>query len=173
MPTTETSPDPGSRPGRVDAPASEPVGPDGPGGPAGDTARPGVIELLRDLADDTRTLIEQELELIRLETASSAKRIGIDGAWIWAGAVVITVGLICLALALALGIGALLDSYWLGALVTGGVFLLAGALLAWRGIRDLKSGGLMPGSPLRSLREDRDWARQELEDLKQGITEEP
>ena len=132
----------------------------------------GFVQLLKDLGDDIRTLIQQEIELARLEVGQSAKRVAVDGAWIWAGAVVLTVGLICLALALALGIGALLDSYWLGALATGGVFLLIGALLAWRGIRDLTAGGLLPTNPLDSWKENRDWARQEMDDLKQGISEE-
>ena len=170
MPSTETSPeptlddmDPGEAGDTGDTVATQEAARDG---------RTGLVQLVRDLADDTRTLIQQEIELARLEVARSAKRITVDGAWIWAGAVVLTVGLICLALALALGLGALLDSYWLGALITGGVFLLIGVLLAWRGIRDLKSGGLLPTNPLESLQEDRDWARREMDDLKQGITEE-
>lgn len=170
MPSTETSPEPALR--RVESSGRH-------GEEAGDAAtegspesRPGVVQLLKDLADDTRTLLQQEIELARLEVAQSTRRLAVDGAWIWAGAVVVTVGLICLALALALGIGALLDSYWLGALITGAMFLLIGALLAWRGVRDLTSGGLLPTNPLESLQEDREWAKRELDELKQGITEE-
>ncbi|MFO7892455.1 MAG: phage holin family protein [Longimicrobiales bacterium] len=169
MPSTETSPEPGLH--RVESSGSH-------GAEAEEAATeespeaPGLVRLLKDLADDTRTLVQQEIELARLEVAQSTKRIAVDGGWIWAGAVVLTVGLICLALALALGLGALLDSYWLGALITGAVFLLIGALLAWRGIRDLTSGGLLPTNPLESLQEDRDWAKRELDELKQGITEE-
>ncbi len=174
MPSAETSPEPALE--RVEssglredpeAPASADGRPD-----VSSDGRPGVVELFKDLADDTRTLVQQEIELARMEVAESAKRVAVDGGWIWAGAVVLTVGLICLALALALGIGALLDSYWLGALITAGVFLLVGVLLAWRGIHDLTSGGLLPSNPLTSLQENRDWAKQELEELKQGITEE-
>ena len=132
----------------------------------------GLGRLLKDLMEDTRTLVQQEIELVRMEVGRSFRRLAVDGAWIWAGAVVLTVGLLCLALALALGLGALLDSYWLGALITGGTFLLVGAILAWRGVRDLRSGGLLPSNPLESLQENRDWARRELNELKQGITEE-
>ena len=170
MPSTETSPEP-------HAPATESTS-EGPVSGERDTYREpadgpaGFGQLLRDLAEDTRTLVQQEIELIRLEIGSSIKRVSVDGAWIWAGAVVVTVGLICLALALALGLGALLDSYWLGALITGAVFLLAGALLAWRGVRDLKAGGLLPSGPLQSLQEDREWARAELDELKQGLKDE-
>ena len=170
MPGTETSPE--SVAGEIESTRSDAV--DTPHSPDTEAAEPraGFVELFRDLADDTRTLVQQEIELARLEVSASARRIAKDGAWIWAGAVVLTVGGICLALALALGIGALLDSYWLGALITGSVFLLVGALLAWRGIRDLTAGGLLPRNPLASLEEDRKWAKRELDELKQGITEE-
>ena len=163
MPSTEASPDPSLH--DVDAPRSG-LGTDEP------TDGAGFVRLLRDLAEDTRTLVQQEIELLRLEVGHSVKRAAKDGAWIWAGAVVLTVGLICLAVALALGVGRLLGSYWLGALITGGAFLAVGAALAWRGVRDLKAGGLLPSNPLRALEENRDWARRELKELKEGITEE-
>ena len=165
MPGTETSPE-----SAVDGPETTEVRETEPAVPA-DGAE-GLGRLLKDLVEDTRTLVQQEIELVRMEVGRSFKRLAIDGAWIWAGAVVVTVGLLCLALALALGLGALLDSYWLGALITGGVFFLIGAVLAWWGVRDLRSGGLLPTNPLESLQENRDWARRELDELKQGITEE-
>ena len=166
MASTDTSPEPTLD--RVEA-APDP-GAEAPGADL-DRRPDGFVQLLKDLGDDIRTLIQQEIELARLEVGQSAKRVAVDGAWIWAGAVVLTVGLICLALALALGIGALLDSYWLGALITGGAFLLFGGLLAWRGIRDLTAGGLLPTNPLTSWKENRDWAKQEMDELKQGISE--
>lgn len=169
MPGTETSPE-------QTVPAGSALS-----GPAGDALPTEVEEaedrasfgqLLRELAEDSRTLVQQEIELVRLEVAQSARRVTVDSAWIGAGAVVITVGLVCLALALALAIGALLDSYWLGTLITAVLFLLIGGLVAWRGIRDLQAGGFVPAGPMESLQEGRDWARQEMDELKQGLTEE-
>lgn len=169
MPSTEASPEPApTAPSRPEVGARDEIT-DYEGGPEG---RAGFVRLLKDLAEDTRTLVQQEIELLRLETGRSIKRVAVDGAWIWAGAVVLTVGLICLALAMALGLGVLLGSYWLGALITGAAFLLVGGVLAWRGVRDLRSGGLLPSAPLQSLREDRDWALDEIDELKQGLTEE-
>ena len=174
MPSTDTSTSVESpteaRPERVrpvpEAPGEATSTPNEPTGDPG-----GFGDLIRDLADDTRTLVRQEVELVRLEVAHSAKRITTDGAWIGAGALVATVGLICLALAAALGIGALLDSYWLGTLITALAFLGVGGLFTWFGVRDLKAGGLMPSSPLESFEENREWARQELDELKKGIAE--
>lgn len=134
--------------------------------------RTAIGQLVRDLADDTRTLVRQEVQLAKMEVAHGVKRVAKDSAWIGAGAAVVAVGGLCLVLALALGLGALLGSYWLGTLITGGVLLIVGGLFAWKGVRDLKKGGLMPRGSVDSLKTDRDWAKREAEELKRGLTEE-
>jgi hypothetical protein len=138
----------------------------------GDHGRTGVGQLIRDLAEDTRTLVQQEIELAKLEVTNGVKRVVKDSAWIGAGAVIVLVGGLCLVVALALGLGALLGSYWLGTLITGLVLLIAGALVAWKGIGDLKKGGLLPTGSVESLQEDKSWAQKEVEDFRQGFTEE-
>lgn len=145
--------------------------------PPGDGGEPdrgaaGLVTLLRDLAEDTRTLVQQEIALAKAEATHAAKRLVVDSAWIGAGAAVLAVGGLCLVLALALGLGALLDSYWLGTLITGGILFLIGALMAWKGVRDLKSGGFAPTGTVESLKEDRDWAQREVDDFKKGIQKE-
>lgn len=132
----------------------------------------GLVALLRDLADDTRTLVQQEIELAKMEATRTAKRLAVDGAWIGAGAALIAVGGLCLVLALALGLGALLDSYWLGTLITGGLLFLVGGLMAWKGLRDLGSGGFTPDHTVESLHEDKEWAQREVDDFKRGIQKE-
>lgn len=139
---------------------------------AGAAASASIAGLVRDLADDTRTLIQQEIQLAKLEAADTAKRVVVDSAWIGAGAGVVAVGGLCLVLALALGLGALLGSYWLGTLITGGILVLAGALAAWKGIRDLQKGGFAPTETVQSLQEDKEWAEHEVDDFKQGIQRE-
>jgi hypothetical protein len=132
----------------------------------------GVIGLLRELADDTRTLVQQEIALAKMEATHTVKRVVVDSAWIGAGVAIIAVGGLCLVLALALGLGALLDSYWLGTLITGGILFLVGALFAWKGVRDLKKGGFAPTETVESLQDDKDWAERELDDFKQGLRKE-
>lgn len=132
----------------------------------------GVITLLRELADDTRTLVQQEIELAKMEATRTAKRVAVDSVWIGAGAAIIGVGGLCLVLALALGLGALLDSYWLGTLITGGTLLLVGGLFAWKGVRDLKKGGFAPTETVDSLQDDKEWAQREMDDFKQALRKE-
>lgn len=137
-----------------------------------DLEKTGLVALLRDLAEDSRILVQQEIELAKMEVAATARRVAVDSAWIGAGVAIIAVAGLCLVLALALGLGALLDSYWLGTLITGGVLLLIGSLLAWKGVRDLTSGGFAPRDTVESLQEDREWAQREVDDFKQGIQKE-
>lgn len=132
----------------------------------------GVIGLLRQLADDTRTLVQQEIALAKMEATHTVKRVVVDGAWIGAGVAIIAVGGLCLVLALALGLGALLDSYWLGTLITAVLLFLVGGLFAWKGMRDLRKGGFAPTETMDSLQDDRDWAERELDDFKQGLRKE-
>lgn len=135
-------------------------------------ASAGLVSLLRDLAEDTRILVQQEIQLAKVEATRTAKRVAVDSAWIGAGAAVVAVGGLCLVLALALGLGALLGSYWLGTLITGGLLVLTGGLMAWKGLHDLQSGGFAPTETVGSLQEDREWAQREVEEFKKGIQRE-
>lgn len=140
--------------------------------PAESVQRTAIGTLLRDLAHDTRTLVQQEIQLAKLEATRTVTRVVVDSAWIGAGVAVVAVGGLVLVLALALGLGALLGSYWLGTLITGATLFLVGALLAWKGIRDLKKGGFVPSETMESLQADRAWAEHEVEDFKQGLQKE-
>lgn len=151
--------------------ASEPERqlPPGEGEPVEKT---GLVALLRELAEDTRTLVQQEIELAKMEATQTVKRLAVDSAWIGAGVAVVAVGGLCLVLALALGLGALLGSYWLGTLITGAALLLIGGLMAWKGMRDLSSGGFAPSETVESLQEDKEWAQREMDEFKRAIQKE-
>ena len=142
-----------------------------PAGAASGSRRTEIGGLLRSLAEDTGTLVRQEMDLAKMEVVHTAKTVAKDSAWIGIGGAIAGVGGLVLVVAMALGLGALLDSYWLGTLITGLFLLLVGALFAWKGIRDLRRQELAPTRTVRSLREDADWARAEAEDFKQGLKE--
>lgn len=133
--------------------------------------RRGIIALLRSLSEDLSRLVRQEIRLAKLEAGRTARRVAADGAWITAGAGIIVVGGLCLVLALALGLGALLGSYWLGALVTGAALVGSGALVAWKGIRDLRAGAFAPTATVETLREDAAWARREMDEFGADLKE--
>jgi hypothetical protein len=139
----------------------------------GVATEPGLVPLLRSLADDMVTLVRQEITLAKLEVTRTARRLAMDGVWIATGAAIAAVGALCLVLAMALGLGALLGSYWLGTLITGLVLVLVGGLFLFKGIRDVGRQELAPKQTAASLREDARWAKEEARDLKEGLTKEP
>lgn len=157
-------------PGRGEAGSGPAAGPGRRVGAAGE--EPGLGALLRSLGEDMGTLVRQEIELAKLETTRTAKRVALDGAWIGAGATIAAVGGLCLVVALALGLGALLGSYWLGTAITGLVLVATGALVAWKGAGDLRRGEFGPRRTVATLKEDAAWARREARDFKDELTRE-
>jgi hypothetical protein len=68
------------------------------------------------------------------------------------------------------GLGDLLDNYWLSALIVSVVLLATAAVLAKRGIGNIRErGGLKPEATIETLREDKQWARNEVQSFKQQI----
>jgi hypothetical protein len=133
---------------------------------------PGLVPLIRSLANDTATLVRQEVELVKIEVKHTAKRVVIDSVWIATGGAIAAVGALCLVLAMALGLGALLGSYWLGTLITGLFLVLVGGGFLFKGLRDLRKQRLTPTQTAESLKDDARWAREEARDFKKGLTRE-
>jgi hypothetical protein len=140
--------------------------------PTGATLEPGLIPLIRSLADDMGTLLRQEVDLVKIELKHTTKRLAIDSIWIAAGGAIAAVGALCLVLAMALGLGALLGSYWLGTLITGLFLMLVGGGFLFKGVRDLGKQPLAPKQTAASLREDARWAKEQARHFKQGLTRE-
>lgn len=101
-------------------------------------AQAGVVELVRQLSDDSRRLARNEIRLAKLEMAD-ALRAGGQGAMVMGvafGAAVIALSAltICVIAALSLAIG----KVWIAALATGVVEIGLGFLLVHRGARDFE-----------------------------------
>jgi hypothetical protein len=101
----------------------------------------GVVELVRQLSDDSRRLARDEIRLAKLEMADTL-RSGGQGAMVMAvafGASVIALSAltVCVIAALSLAIG----KVWIAALIAGVVELLLGFLLVQRGARDFEGIG--------------------------------
>jgi len=132
-------------------------GPAGAGGPApnGRPALDGrsIGELLRDLANDTTRLIRDEIALARTEMQDKVRQAGTGAAMIGAGGVLAIPALV---LILA-GIAILLANWmppWVAALVVGVVAAAVAGILAWMGLRSIKSTGLAPERTAANLKRD-------------------
>jgi hypothetical protein len=105
---------------------------------SGGDRQAGVVELVRQLSDDSRRLARDEIRLAKLEMADTL-RSGGQGAMVMSvafGASVIALSAltICVIAALTLAIG----KVWIAALITGCVEILLGFLLVRRGAHDFE-----------------------------------
>jgi uncharacterized membrane protein YqjE len=116
-------------------------------------------ELVKQLSEQTTTLVRQEIELAKAELSQKGKVAG-EGAGMFGGAAV--VGLLAAA-ALTATIIALLDKamdFWIAALIVAVVYGVVAAVLAIRGRDRVKKG--MPPAPeqtVETVKEDVQWAK--------------
>jgi hypothetical protein len=118
-----------------------------------------VAELLRDLSEQTTTLVRQELELAKAELAHKGKQAGVGGGLI-AGAGV--VGLLALGALTACIIAALSTAMatWLAALIVAVVYAAVAGALALVGKTRLNQATLAaPEQTIETVKEDVQWAK--------------
>jgi hypothetical protein len=143
-----------------------------------------TTDLVRQLADETKTLVKQELELARAEAGRvgdgvltlarqelqlAKAEMSEKGRKAGAGA-----GLIGVAGALALLAGGALTAFlilaldgvmpnWLAALLVGAAYAVAAAVLFFVGKRRVEEAGpLVPEQTVNSVKEDVQWAKTQI-----------
>lgn len=132
-------------------------------------SEPALGELFRTLAQDSATLVRQEMMLAKAELQQNVRAAVRDATMVAAGGALALVGGLVLILFLVLALGDALNEYWLGALIVGAVLLLAGGLLAMSSLKKLKGDGLAPERTLETLKEDKQWAQNEIRQVKQDL----
>jgi hypothetical protein len=119
-------------------------------------------DLFGDLARDMGTLVSQEIRLARTEMTDKASRVGKDIAMLAAGGFVAYAGLLAIIAAVIFLIADLGAPLWVSALIVGAVVAVIGGVLVQRGISALKQQDLMPRQTVESLKEDTEWAKEQV-----------
>lgn len=138
----------------------------GPGG----GGEPSIGELFSQLASDATRLVQQEVALAKAEFRETGNTLVRDGAKIGIAAALGLLGGIAATLFLIIAIGALLNNYWLSALLVSLVLLGIAAFLGRNALNDIKQRGVKPDQTIQTLREDADWAKREAKELKRDLT---
>jgi putative superfamily III holin-X len=128
------------------------------GDAAADARDRGVGELVKDLANQTSTLVRQEIKLAQAEVTQKGKLAG-RGAGKLAGAAV--AALLMLGALTALAIVAL-DSFlalWLAILIVTLVWAAVAAVLAQSGRNELRSATPPVPQTVETVKEDIQWAK--------------
>src|SRR5688572_11723120 len=129
-----------------------------------------LAELARDLANDTVTLVRQEIGLLKAEIRENARGLTGGAGKLAVGGVLIVVGLLVLVAFLVVGLGALLGGeYWLSALIVALVLLGGGAGLGYLSVRRMSKASIMPAVTIETFRETTAWAGDEVRELRAGL----
>jgi uncharacterized membrane protein YqjE len=116
-------------------------------------------ELLKQLSDQTTTLVRRELDLAKAELAEKGKTAGL-GAGMFGGAGLF--GLAAFAVLTTCVVAALATAMplWLAALIVAVVYAAVAAVLALRGKRKVQEATPpVPEQAIESTKEDVEWAK--------------
>lgn len=126
-------------------------------------------ELVKQLTDQTTTLVQQEIQLAKVETKEAidlakaemtdkAKQAGKGAGMLGGAAVVGLLAGIALTLFLILLLGTFLPD-WLAALIVTVVYAAIAAVLALRGKKQLQTIDPAPRQTIETVKEDIEWAK--------------
>ena len=113
-----------------------------------------TIELVRDIATGTSTLVRKEIELARQELTEALKARLLGGA-------MAVFGLIYLGIAAGSALSIVLPR-WLAWLIVGGACLVLAGGAALIGLAKMKKPPIAPEETKRTVKEDVEWAKAQL-----------
>ncbi len=118
-----------------------------------------VGELLKQLSEETTTLVKQELELAKAEMAEKGRQAG-TGAGLFGGAGVTgLLALIALTLTLIYALGTGMED-WIAALIVTVLWAAVAGVLALTGKQKLQEAGPpVPEQTVETVKEDVEWAK--------------
>jgi hypothetical protein len=99
----------------------------------------GLNDLVRQLGDDSKRLLGDEVRLAKLEAADSLQQAGNGGMWLGVAFGIAVVMLVAFTLFFASLFGRIANGhYWVGAMLTAALEIAAGLWLVQRGTRAFK-----------------------------------
>jgi uncharacterized membrane protein YqjE len=125
-----------------------------------DTRDVPVADLVKQLSDQTSTLVRQELELAKAELSAKAKQVGM-GAGMFGGAGALGFyALGALTACLILALGTAVDG-WLAALIVFVAYAAIAGVLALTGKTKVQKGTPpVPEQAVHSVKEDIEWTKE-------------
>jgi len=134
------------------------------------TNEPNLVDLLKQLRDDTTTLVREEVALAKTEVSEKASSFSRNAAFIAIGGFIGYTALLLILMAL----GALLAQFFrsqgfqegtstfLGLVIVGAIVAAISGVLISKGISKFKGEKLAPEKTIETLREDKEWAQRKF-----------
>ena len=126
--------------------------------------------LLRELRDETTTLLRQEVKLAKTELKENVSRMGSHAAQIAIGGFVAYAGIIVLLIGIGHLLGALLIragmdeqvAQWLAPSIIGLIVAIIGWMMLSKAKHAIAHDDLAPKQTIDSLRENKEWAQSKI-----------
>ncbi len=115
--------------------------------------------MFAELSRETRTLVEQEIQLAKTELSEKAARIGKSSGFVVGGGLLAYGGLLAIIAAIVLALIEVGLPAWGAALLAGILVAATGYLLIRSGLSGLHPQELKPRQTIDSLKEDAQWIR--------------
>jgi hypothetical protein len=127
-------------------------------GPGPDLRERSVPDLLKQLSQETSTLVKQELDLAKAELSQQGKRAGMGAGFIGGGALFGLGAFGAFTACLIALLGLAMDT-WIAALIVTAVYGAIGAFLAMRGKDKIQEAAPPAEQTVETLKEDVEWAK--------------
>ena len=128
-----------------------------------------VGDLIRELADEGRTLLRNEVSLVKAELSDKVHVYEKNSSRIAIGSALLLAALFFVLWALNMGVTALLTlvvepeiAVWLAPLLLGIVLALVGRGMVKGGAAEIRHEGIVPERTARTLRDDTRWAKDQV-----------
>lgn len=129
-----------------------------------------LVDLLKELRDESMLLFRQEVDLAKTEMSEKASRAGRNVGYLAAGGVVAAMGALILLLGIVVGLYVGLTAAglshatagWLAPLIVGGGVAGIGYGLIQKAITTLKNESLVPERSKASLVADKNWIKEKV-----------
>jgi putative superfamily III holin-X len=130
-----------------------------------------IVNLLRELRDDTTSLLQQEVTLAKAEMsekasemAGNAVQLSIGGFVAYAGGIIVLLGIADLVAALLIRAGvAPAVSTWVARTIIGLIVAITGWLMVNKAKNALSNQNLVPEKTIDSLQKNKDWAEDKIQ----------
>ena len=116
-------------------------------------------DMFAELSRETRTLIQQEVQLAKTELSEKASKMGTGAGLVASGGLIAYGGLLAVVASVVLVLIALGLPPWAGALLGGILATGVGYLLIRSGLAALRRQDLKPRKTIETLKEDAQWLK--------------
>jgi xanthine/uracil permease len=125
-----------------------------------------IGQLLKELRDETTTLLRQEVDLAKTEMGEKASRVGKNVGSLAVGGGVAFLGALALLAAVIYGLTSILNQFmsvgvaiWLAPLIVGLVLAAIGYSLVQKALATLRQESLTPTRTTQTLQENKEWLK--------------